>query len=65
MLFYSSVSQLFLAVGLSANVRVAHGNLCNDPIVHIVTTAQNCGREFRPRQFRFVSAEPLAVTRGT
>ena len=28
-------------------------------------TAQNCGREFRPRQFRSVSAEPLAATRGT
>jgi len=26
---------------------------------------KNCGCEFRPRQFRFVSAEPLAGTCGT
>jgi len=38
---------------------------CNDQSVYIATTAQNCGREFRPRQFRSISAEPLAATRGT
>jgi len=27
--------------------------------------SENCGCEFRPRQFRSVSAEPLSVTRGT
>jgi len=31
----------------------------------IVTTAQNCGCEFRPRQFLSVSVEPLAATHGT
>ena len=30
-----------------------------------VTTAKNCSCQFRPRQFRSVSAEPLAVTHGT
>jgi len=31
---------------------------------YIAATAQNCGREFRPRQFRSVSGKPLAATRG-
>jgi len=29
------------------------------------TTAQLCGCTLRPKQFRSVSAEPLAATRGT
>jgi len=56
---------LFAAAEPSLNVCVAHGTQYNDPSVFIITTAQNCGCEFRPRQFRSVSVEPLAVTRGT
>jgi len=55
---------LFAAEDPSANVCVAHGTLCNDLSVYIATTAKNCGREFRPRQFRSISAEPLAAIRG-
>ena len=53
------------AVKPSATVCVARGTLCNDPGVYIAITALNCGGEFRSRQFRSVSAEPLAATRGT
>jgi len=56
---------LFAATEPSANVCDAHGTLWNDPSDYIATTAQNCGCEFRSRQFRSVSAEPLAATRGT
>ena len=49
----------------SVNVCVAHGTLCSDPSVYIATAAQNCGREFRPRTFPSVAAEPPADTRGT
>jgi len=49
----------FAAVEASADVCIAHGTLCNDPSVCIATTAKNCGCEFRPRQIRSVSAEPL------
>jgi len=55
---------LFPAAEPSANVCLAHGTLCNHPSVYIAITAQNCGCEFRPRQFWSVSAKPLAVTRG-
>jgi len=56
---------LFAAAEPSANVYVVHGTLCNDPSVCIATTAQKYSYEFCPRQLRFVSAEPLAATRGT
>ena len=55
----------FAAAEPSVNVCVAHGAQYNDPSVHIAATAQNCGCEFRLRQFRSVSVEPLAATRGT
>jgi len=55
-------SNLFAAAEPTAYICVAHGTPCNDPSY---TTAQNCGCEFRPRQFWSVSAEPLAATRGT
>jgi len=55
----------FTAPEPTVNVCVPHGTQYNDPSVHIATTAQNCDREFRPRQFQPVSAEPLAATRGT
>jgi len=55
----------FAAAEPSVNVCVARGTLHNDQSVHIATTAQNCGCEFRLRQFRSVSGEPLAATRGT
>jgi len=55
----------FSAAEPSVNVCVARGTQYNDPSVYIATTAQNCGCEFHPRQFRFVSVEPLATTRGT
>ena len=45
------------------NACVVHGTLCNDPSVYIAVTAWNCGCEFRPRQFRSVSAEALVATR--
>ena len=56
---------LFAAAEPYVNVCVAHGTQCNGPSVYIATTAQNCGREFHPRQFRSVSGKPLAATRGT
>jgi len=63
---------LFAPAEPSANVCVAHVTLrndssvcptfCNKPVKQwysgIATTAHNCGYEFRPRQFRSVSAEP-------
>ena len=55
----------FTAAGPSANICAVHKTLCNYRSVYIVTTAQNCDCEFRPRQFRSVSAEPPAATRGT
>jgi len=55
----------FAAAELSVNVCVARGTVCNDPNIYNATTAQNCGCEFRPRQFRSVSGKPLAATRGT
>jgi len=67
---------LFAAGNLSANVWVARGTLHAMIQVSILlsminlwnngtpTTAQNCSCEFRPRQFRSVSAEPLTATRG-
>jgi len=55
---------IFAAAEPSANVCVAHGTLRNGPSVYIVATAQNCGCEFRPRQFRSISADSLAATRG-
>ena len=48
----------FSAAEPSVNVCVGHGTQHNDPSAYIATTAQNCGCEFRPRQFRSVSAEP-------
>jgi len=56
---------LFAAAEPSANTCVAHGTLCNDPNVYIATTTLNWDYKFRFRQFRSVSAEPLAATRGT
>jgi len=56
---------LFAAAEPSMNVCVAQRTLCNHPSVCIATTPWNCGCEFRPRQFRSVSAELLAATRGT
>jgi len=47
----------------SANVWVAHGTLCNDPSVYIARTAQNCGCDFRPRQFRPISRTPGSHSR--
>ena len=47
---------LFAAAKPSANVCVAHGTLCNDPSVYAATTALKGVCEFRPRQFRSVSA---------
>jgi len=38
------------------------GTLWNDTSVYIAT---KCGCEFRPRQFRSVSAEPTTAARGT
>jgi len=58
-------SAFFAATEPSANDCVVHGTLCNDSSAFIATTTQNYGREFRPRIFRSVSAEPLAATRGT
>jgi len=55
----------FAAGEPSANVCVAHGTVRNDPSVYIATTAQNRGCEFRLAQFRSVSGEALAATRGT
>jgi len=51
----------FSAAEPSVNVCVARGTQYNNPRVYIATTAQNYGCEFRPRQFRSVSAEPLAA----
>jgi len=56
----------FAAAEPYVNVCVAHGTLCNDPSVYIVTTAQNCGREFRPGNFclfRWNPQQPLAEPR--
>jgi len=55
----------FAAAEPSINICVGNGTQYNGPSVYIAITAQNCGCEFRPRQFRSVSAEPLTATRGT
>jgi len=55
----------FAAAEPSATVCIVHGTLCNHPSFYFATTANSCGCEFRPREFRSVSAEPLAATRGT
>jgi len=55
----------FAAAEPYVNVCVVHVTQYNDPSVYIAITAQNCRCEFRPRQFRSVSAEPLTATRGT
>jgi len=66
---YQCFSVFFAAVKPSVNVCVAHGTSCDDPSVCIAVTAMNCVGEFRPRQFRPVSAEPpwqpLAEPRGS
>jgi len=54
---------LFAAAEPSANVCIAHETWCNGLSVHIATTAQNCGCEFRLRQFQSVSAEPSGTLR--
>ena len=54
---------VFAAAEPSVNVCVAHWTICNDPSVCIAATAYSCGCEFRPRQFRFLSAKPLTATR--
>jgi len=56
---------LFAAAEPSVNVCVAQGTQYNETSVYIATTPQNCGCEFRSRQFRSFSAEPPAATRGT
>jgi len=56
---------LFAAPEPSANVCVVHATLSNDPSVHIATKSYNCCCEFRSRQFRSVSAKPLAAMHGT
>jgi len=56
---------LFAAAEPSASVCVAHGTLCNNPSVYtLFVISQMCGNAASMLYF-YVSAEPLADTRGT
>jgi len=49
----------------SANVCVAHGTLCEGPSLHLAFCNKPMARNVASMLYFYISAEPLAGTRGT